>query len=117
MKKLTSDTASALLARLKENASYVQPTIHEGYMMQALEIAMPVLEQQEKGEGDWLHWGGEMALPPVGNDVIVEVKTRSGVRTQGEAKCFRWRNFGQSYSDIIAYRVIEQQERERGEEA
>jgi hypothetical protein len=52
MKKLTSDTASALLARLKENASYVQPTIHEGYMMQALEIALPALEQQERERGE-----------------------------------------------------------------
>ena len=46
MKKLTADTALALLGRMKKNATYVEPTIHEGYTIQALEIALPILEQQ-----------------------------------------------------------------------
>lgn len=48
MKKLTADTALALLGRMKKNATYGEPTIHEGYTIQALEIALPILEQQER---------------------------------------------------------------------
>lgn len=47
MNKLTADKARHILAGLKENAEYAGPSIRDEYMMQALEIALPVLEQQE----------------------------------------------------------------------
>lgn len=80
---------------------------------QALEIALPVLESQEKG--GWIEWRGDVALPPVGNEVMVEVRMLGGNHMRGPAKTMRWRNFSPSSGDIIAYRVVEQ-ERERGEE-
>lgn len=48
MNKLTANKARHILAGLKENAEYAGPSIRDEYMMQALEIALPVLEQQEK---------------------------------------------------------------------
>jgi len=47
MNKLTADKAKQIIAGLKENAAYAGPSIRDEYMMQALEIALPVLEQQE----------------------------------------------------------------------
>lgn len=80
---------------------------------QAIEIALPVLEQQEQGEHSWLHWNGEMALPPVDSDVRVEIKRRNGEVTERQAKWFVWLNSPvKSESDIIAYRVIENDGRE-----
>lgn len=74
---------------------------------QALEIALPALERQEKGEPVWIYWSGEVALPPVTNDVMVEVRMRSGNCMRAPAKTMRWRNFSPSSGDIIAYRVLE----------
>lgn len=72
---------------------------------QALEIALPVLEQQESG--GWIEWRGEVALPPVSNNEMVEVRMLGGNHMRGPAKTMRWRNFSPSSGDIIAYRVLE----------
>lgn len=79
---------------------------------QALEIALPVLEQQEKGDGGWIEWkGGKCPVPP---RAIVVVRYRKGKEeAPGEAGGYFWCHAGSSV-DIIAYRVV--QDRERGEE-
>jgi len=81
----------------------------------ALEIALPVLEQQEKGDDGWIEWGGGAC--PVAPFNKVQAKFRDGdvSDTLEKAKYYDWKHQGQCY-DIIAYRVV-QQERERGEEA
>lgn len=66
---------------------------------QALEIAQPVLEQQD--EGDWIDWeGGES---PTSN--LVEFKMRDGEEDRAMGIDLEWEHLGQS-DDIIAYRVI-----------
>jgi len=68
--------------------------------------------QQIDNDG-WLHWNGEMALPPVKSHVLVEVKRRNGGLIQRQAQEFAWRNSPvKSGIDIIAYRVIENDGRE-----
>lgn len=111
MKKLTSDTAHSLLARMKENATYVDPSIHEGYMIQALEIALPVLEQQEKGDDGWIEWGGGDC--PVEIGTLVEFEMRDGDKDTAMGAVLDWPHENRS-DDIIAYRVIEPQEKTAG---
>ncbi|MBZ6385115.1 hypothetical protein [Pantoea piersonii] len=78
----------------------------------ALEIALPVLEQREKGESDWIEWRGN--YQPVNPSVIVKVRWADGDMDTGPCRhFFLGKNCG---NPVVAYRVIEQQERERGEE-
>lgn len=71
----------------------------------ALEIALPILEQQEQGD-DWIKWGG--GKRPVISGKQVEVKFRGGegcIALSGELD---WRDT-ESCGDIIAYRIIPEQ--------
>lgn len=115
MISLTAEVARSDIAKLQEIKSnpLLRISIREEKYLRALEIALPVLESQEKG--GWIEWRGDVALPPVGNEVMVEVRMLGGNHMRGPAKTMRWRNFSPSSGDIIAYRVVEQ-ERERGEE-
>lgn len=55
MKKLTAEKCCQLLDSLNSNGM----SILEGYYVEALEIALPILEQQERGEGEWIEEGGQ----------------------------------------------------------
>lgn len=73
----------------------------------ALEIATPILEQQERGEG-WIEWGGIDGCP-VGDDVsFVEVERRVGITEKIIPGDYSWLHYGSPY-DIIAYRIIPEQ--------
>lgn len=81
--------------------------LSRGQIMEVARIALPILEQQERGEGEWLHLNGVMALPPVGSHVQVEVKLRNGDLVERKAQDFAWRNSPvKKPFDIIAYRII-----------
>ncbi|WP_277268292.1 hypothetical protein [Pantoea septica] len=73
-------------------------------------LSRSLLEQQEKGELVWIYWDGESALPPVKDNVLVEIRMRSGNRMSGPAKTMRWRSYAPHPGDIVAYRVLEPQE-------
>lgn len=108
MNKLTAEECRLLISGLSGNRS-----IREDKYLAALEIALPVLEKQEKGSDGWIEWGG--GRPPVKPDVMVCVRYRKGKEKEPDtARHYYW-NHTNSPVDIIAYRVIEQ-ERERGEE-
>ena len=78
---------------------------------QALEIALPVLEQQEKDNYGWIKWGGG-ENPAEGK--LVQVEFRDGFIDDAQySGNYRWYHEPNN-CDIIAYRVV-QQERERGE--
>lgn len=106
MNKLTADRCRERIASLSRAKRMLGVSMAEEDYLKALEIALPVLEQQEKGEAEWICWDGEMALPPVGNDVVVEARMRSGDSICAAAKTFRWRNYVQQSNDIVAYRVV-----------
>nr|WP_186806357.1 hypothetical protein [Pantoea agglomerans] len=110
MNKLTAEKCRSHIARLKryEGESLYQFPF-EVEMLEAFEIALPILEQQERGEGEWIEWaGGEC---PISRETEVSVKFRDG-ETSAEnhpAGSYRWYHSAQSYSrgdDIIAYRII-----------
>lgn len=108
MNKLTAEWCKWHIESMKANGMSL---LEEKYM-QALEVALPVLEQQEKLAEGWIEWhGGEC---PVDGRVKVEYRLRDGVTSNEPASCLAWEHDGECY-DIIAYRVVEQ-ERERGEE-
>lgn len=129
MNKLTVEECKHLILRLTESRWDGKISIKEKKYLAALEIALPVLEQQEKGDDGWMEWkGGDCPLP---KGTRVDVRLRDG---STELSAYAWgrnddvsREFKSSYAgwafwldegdecDIIAYRVVEQ-ERERGEE-
>lgn len=78
----------------------------------AAEAKLAVLEQQERGEGEWVEWrGGDQ---PVSDYAVVEVKFRNGSVGEGEfAECYEWNHgyydLSTTEADIIAYRIIPEQ--------
>ena len=79
--------------------------LSRGQIMEVARIALPILEQQERGDG-WNEWGG--GKRPVISGKQVEVKFRGGegcIALSGELD---WRDT-ESCGDIIAYRIIPEQ--------
>lgn len=82
--------------------------LSRGQIMEVARIALPILEQQERGEG-WIEWGGGKC--PVSPESVVSVKFRDGGYHERNypAGSYRWHHSAQPYSsgdDIIAYRII-----------
>lgn len=97
MKKLTAEKCCQLLDSLNSNGM----NILEVYYCEALEIALPILEQQERGEGEWIEWGGGEC--PIDANAKVEFKTTSGAISR--AKFLNWHHVVAG-ENIIAYRII-----------
>lgn len=74
-----------------------------------IEIALPVLEQQEKGDDGWIDWKGNgPTIAILGK--TVEVRFQDNDTDAGPSRHFYWgSNCG---NRIIAYRVIENDGRE-----
>ncbi|NEG57996.1 hypothetical protein [Pantoea agglomerans] len=111
MNKLTAESARQELTKLKvwENDGVL--TLKEERYLQALEIALSILEQQERGE-DWIEWGGGEC--PVGNlfsdtVMVIEVRFRTGnTERSSRPESYSWERYERA-TDIIAYRIIPEQ--------
>ncbi len=92
-----------------------QLSINDEIHKKALEIAMPILEQQERGE--WIEWGGGEC--PVDGGVMVETRWSDGSVSRGEASDWRWEHHSLlSNLKLIAYRIIpERATNQNGEDA
>lgn len=77
--------------------------LSRGQIMEVARIALPILEQEEQGEGEWIEWGG--GSRPVGYLDNVEVLMSSGSIRCRDAGYWSWQHTG-STADIIAYRII-----------
>jgi len=73
--------------------------------LEALEIALPILEQQERGDG-WIEWGGGEC--PVDIGTLVEFEMRDGDKDTALSTVIDWPHENRS-DDIIAYRVVPEQ--------
>lgn len=86
---------------------YKNPVVEKMWQAwQASRDALPILEQQERGE--WIEWkGGEC---PVDKKQVVHLKFRDGEVDDDGNKAFimRWSHIGTDW-DIIAYRIIPEQ--------
>lgn len=109
MNKLTAEKCREHIARLKR---YEMESLYqfpfEIDMREAFEIALPILEQQERGDV-WIEWGGGEC--PIPDCTIVEVRFRSGRQRRGDkAEEYIWTNgygeLSETGADIIAYRII-----------
>ena len=111
MNKLTADECREQIAEFQHLLESESISTKAERHLQAYQIALPVLEQQEKGGDGWIEWGGNNA--PVSYNAIVDIRWLDGVIETGVCRHFYWgRN---CINPIVAYRVV-QQERERGEE-
>lgn len=96
--ELTYAQASKRLKELQyAKAQMGQLSINDEVHKKALEIALPILEQQERGEEEWIDWGGE--CPPLHPGQIVEIKTVGDGTGGGPAGMAPW-------SIVTAYRII-----------
>ncbi|MFY0403324.1 hypothetical protein ACOMDP_11880 [Pantoea dispersa] len=133
MNKLTAEKCRERIKKFKRLKKQFGIAMETELSLQAFEIALPVLEQQEKGEMDfirmqellknnqtdtywqiendgWIEWKGGRC--PVSANDNVEIKLRDGGSCEGPgAHILNWANRG-FQSDIIAYRVIENDGRE-----
>lgn len=57
---------------------------------------------------DWIKWDGG-ACPVKSDETRVEYKLRGGICSDDPVNCLRWSNTD-SWSDIIAYRIVEDYE-------
>ena len=100
MQQLTAIKAKALIQDLSGLR-----TIREEWFRQALEIALPILEQQEQADRGWIEWrGGECPVHP---NLIVETKWDDGDIIIQPAGKPDWMH--DSVVNIIAYRIIPEQ--------
>lgn len=105
MNKLTAEKCREQIDNLNAEWEGNGITDEESLYLQALEIALPILEQQERGEGEgeWMEWGGGEC--PVDEDAIVEMKWKYGDQITNRAGIYQWSYY--EYGDrIIAYRII-----------
>ncbi|QHJ79551.1 MAG: hypothetical protein [Caudoviricetes sp.] len=110
MKNLTAEQRKELLDEIDYNRKNCFLSSKTELLMQIAESYLkesPMLQQLERNEGDWMHWNGESALPPVDVRAMVEVRLRNGVSVlPRQAQNFAWRNSPvKSGFDIIAYRI------------
>lgn len=107
MNKLTAEVARQDLSHLKAWLETCGISMKEERYMQALEIALPILEQQERGEGEWIDWRG--GKQPIADGREVAIKFRDGtVMAETLSDCWVWSHGGDD-DDIIAYRIIPEQ--------
>ena len=116
MNKLTAKKCREQIAEWERMMSVSDIAVAVERHLQAYRIALPILEQQEQGEGEWIEWRG--IHQPVNDSVVVRVKYRSGRQAEDWAACFNWGNSGSIIAyRIIAYRIIpEQPTNENGEQ-
>lgn len=112
MNKLTAEVALRNIHLLKEmqSAPNIGLSMRSELFLQALEIALPVLEQQEKGDDGWIEWGGGEC--PLSENTAIDFICRDG--DEGfdyEAREIGWHHDGAG-DDIIAYRVVQRGDEE-----
>lgn len=110
MSKLTTERCRQLISQLSFERDNHGMSNQKYDYLEALEIALPVLEQQEKGDDGWIEWGG--GRPPVKPDVMVCVRYRKGKEKEPDTAGHYYWNHTNSPVDIVAYRVIENDGRE-----
>ena len=136
MNKLTAEKCRERIKKFKRLKKQFGIAMETELSLQAFEIALPILEQQEmitdsqtvitdnaeiitdNVEVDWIEWkGGEC---PVQENTAIEVKLRNGtVSSAWLAKGWVWEHGILSpRADIIAYRIIpERAANQKGDES
>ncbi|MFL6614117.1 MAG: hypothetical protein ACJ8LD_10450, partial [Pantoea agglomerans] len=105
MKKLTAEKCRSVIEGFKWMAAEGPGmSIRDEYDIQAYELALPSLEQQERGEGDWIAWRG--GVMPVGDKSWVDIKWIDGSFSRNTlAAIWDWEHH-LGADNIIAYRII-----------
>lgn len=103
MNELTAEKCRERIKKFKRLKKQFGIAMETELSLQAFEIALPILEQQERGEGGWIEWGGGLVPPVTG---LVEVRYRNGREHSGcKASDYSWA-LGLGGLTIIAYRII-----------
>lgn len=103
MNKITTERGKELLEEIKYNRENCFLSEKTKILMDIAESV--ILEQQERGEGEWIEWGGGDC--PVDKNAKVEFKSPGGAAGLQRAKYLNWFHNGAG-DDIIAYRIIQE---------
>lgn len=106
MNNLTLQKARTALSELQLAEKNIGLSLREEVYKASLERSVAELEQQERGEGDWIEWSGDDYEPDI--TPKLQIKRRDGVTDDGYLNNFWWGHIGDD-SDIIAYRIIPEQ--------
>jgi len=105
MNKLTAEVARQDLNHLKSWVETCGISMKEERYMQALEIALPILEQQERDE-DWIEWEGR-EIPGAVKGRAVQVRYATG---EIETEYSGFLNWGNGSGKLVcAHRIIPEQ--------
>lgn len=113
MKKLTAERCRRQIEEWQRMMSVSDVAVMVELNLQAYVLALPILEQQERGEGEWIRWGGGECPVP---GALIDARYRAGFEVSGliageptdgcpNAHQAYWDN-DDSPLDIIAYRII-----------
>jgi hypothetical protein len=118
--KLTADKCRHEIEIIKGSAGLgIEMSMRNELVLQAMEIALPVLEQQEsttdtcrKIENDgWIEWGGAGGCPVAAETNVIVRLTNPRDTLRAQAGEFEWSS-EKANDPITAYRVIENDGRE-----
>lgn len=113
MNKLTAEKCREQIAEWERMMSVSDIAVMVERHLQAYRIALPILEQQERGEDEWIEFTGGVC--PVEGDTRVQVRWSDGSVVTGQASSYGWT--GLCFGRIEAYRIIpEQSTNQNGEQ-
>lgn len=107
MNKLTAEVARMDIGHLREHQAnpHVGLSMREEKYLQALEIALPVLEQQEKG--GWIkHDGNNRPLGLRKNDLVYLNLKKQPIRIPYPAGMVNWKQTGSDF-DVLEWKRAE----------
>ena len=106
--KLNTERCRKLISQLRFERDNGGMSNHKFDYLDALEIALPILEQQERGEGEWIEWGG--GAMPVSDKSWIDIKWIDGSISRNTfAAIWDWEH-RPGADNIIAYRIIPERE-------
>ncbi|ORM55951.1 hypothetical protein HA41_00525 [Pantoea conspicua] len=106
MKKLTAERCKQRIIDLQFKRDNQGMSNQMYDYLDALEIALPILEQQERGEGEWIEWEGR-EIPGAVKGRVVQVRYATG---EIETEYSGFLNWGNGSGKLVcAYRIIPDQ--------
>lgn len=115
MNKLTAEKCRERIKKFKHLKKQFGIAMETELSLQAYEIALPILEKQEKGDDGWIEWPSDRMFAPVRGSTHVDIAYADGTKRFDVVACrvvWEGAKTPRPQDLVIAYRVIENDGRE-----